>query len=336
MLVTFENIVVGPFNFKEVVQKFDLRHLLEAQSYIATLSDSTHSWRFPRTLDEMDYVSPLNPLYVYGVEKISEIIETWSSLFIRDGLLGVLYFFSHCPGPVSKDLVVFIHESFSDAVPEKWRKQVLLYKHCTRPLPSPMKEQDNKKQLLIKVSCDSLYWTKEETNKLTEDLVRTFEAISSYEKVYFLPISSSPFNLRDKESSFLFDLIEIFSKNVPEYNFLNWYKVQELQQLNGLEFVDLTKSKVLLSAANYSDLFLCSRGARPLRDFCLQGSPDSFVPIGPNFGVCVSTLDESRSFFGTTNFLEQFENHGVRIELKEGFDFLRSIRLPVPLEWLSL
>lgn len=333
MIVTFENIVVGSFNFNEVVRKFDLRHLLEAQSYIASLPDSTSSWRFPRTLDEMDYVSPLNPVYVYGVEKISEISETWSSLFIRDGLLGVLYFFYHCSEPTTDHQVVFIHRSFASVVPEKWKKQILLYRHCVRPLPSPFGEKNKRKQLLIKASCDLLYWEKEKTNELIEDLKRILESTGPVEKVYFLPISSSQFNTRDKESSSFFDLTEIFSKNIPGFSFLNWHKVQAFQLLNGLEFVDLMQSKTLLSADNYSNLFFCSRGARPLSIFCQKNSPETFVPVSPGFGVSVSSFEDINSFSKSTNILREFEKHKIKIDQKEAFHFLKYLCSPITLEW---
>lgn len=333
MLVTSEKNSNTFFNFNKVIQEFDLQSLLEAQSYIGSLVASSEAWRFSRSFDHMDYVSPLNPLYVYGVSDIAEIVENWSSLFIRDGLLGVLYFFSKFPTPALSELKVFVHENFSSVVPDEWRGQTLLYRHCVGPRPLMLKDNSIRKKLLLKMDFDSLYWNKNAIEKLPKVLNRIFEVSGTFSEIHLLS-TSSQIDFKDKESSLFFELVTILNRNIPEFSFLNWHKLQTLQNMNEFEFVDLSSAKLILSADSYIDLFLCSKGARPNKTLFHMKMADNFIPFAPGLGISLSSFAEAN--FERSDLLKEMNDHDIKPSLKEGYEFLNANFPPMEKKWGSL
>lgn len=72
------------------------------------------------------YASPLNPIFLLDLQKLSSFSEKESWL-IRDGLLPLLWFFVNNPEPGRFKSTLRIHADFERFIPDAWRPQVELY-----------------------------------------------------------------------------------------------------------------------------------------------------------------------------------------------------------------
>jgi len=100
--------------------------LIKSWSAKPLSSNTTNSmWRyFPLT---EKYYFELNPSFVFDYRNIEDMLE-YPYIQLRDGFLGLAYFFLVNPRPIDKSSTVFlVPKKFESLVPEFWKERVLLY-----------------------------------------------------------------------------------------------------------------------------------------------------------------------------------------------------------------
>jgi len=111
----------------EHLKEFSEEELLIKRWDIKPTSEAIHQAMYRKYPLNEKYFFELNPSFVYEYPSI-EAMLTFPFIMLRDGFLGLYYFFLKNPVlPKKSETIFLIPSKFSEIIPKSWKDNVLLY-----------------------------------------------------------------------------------------------------------------------------------------------------------------------------------------------------------------
>lgn len=189
---------------------FEKKDLLIKSWHTKSLSPETNAimWRYYPLTER--YFFELNPSFVCDYKDINEMND-YPFVMLRDGFLGISYFFLKNPKPLEKGHTLFlIPKKFETLVPTYWKEKVMLYSfEFQEENPGPFDNAYTYGQISPETFISTDYVT------ITTDLYADFK---SYRNYFLTPFRSTTFFEKFNNSAYTrtvtSNILNLFGHNV--------------------------------------------------------------------------------------------------------------------------
>lgn len=238
------------------------------------LSQATRnlSWRYMPSFER--YYFELNPSFIIDYSSLTHM-STYPFVMLRDGYLGIYFFFLRNPKPLEKMETVFlIPKKFESLIPTLWEKHILTYDFSYNT------KESTKKKALIYGPMSSENFIDESVADKLERLVpknNSLSLISMVKERYFFE--------NENETNFMVEALKkLFQldkdiKVAKEFKILDWNHID-----SNTNIINIDTDNFLI----YSDFtthFLASKGAHLLHQEISKDKPIKTINLSPYHSI---------------------------------------------------
>jgi len=187
-----------------------------------------------------DYYSKLNPIFLYQIHDLG-LFSYAPNWLLRDGLVGLLWFFKKNPKPPPKwKSCLLVHSSLVRYVPPLWRKFVGSYR-----LKTQVSSCLERRCLLLTGLVTEAFCSLESLNVQIEKIAAHLDSAGKRKKKVFSFLLVKPNVLGGDECSqfvceYLLKIQKVFGPEISPINWNQWLRLESFQEFDIVDFNDYT------------------------------------------------------------------------------------------------
>ncbi len=254
-----------------------------------------------------DYFLELNPSFITQYKNLDNIAE-YPVVMLRDGFLGIFYFFVKNPKPYKELKTLFlIPKKFSSLVPKFWKENVLFYSikniHQSHPI--------NHVYIYGALTSDNfIFNTIAQSVEKISSLIPTkarVSLMSTFKHQYF-------FEYKNEIEYALSFLKEMYKKRGFDLECIDEYKTEIYESADqSCGFINIDDDHFIIND-DYLSHYFSSRGASSLREnSAIEENVIKTIKLSPYHSLYLETADEKAFTFNIIEEMVKLKLHSIPI-----------------------
>jgi hypothetical protein len=212
----------------------------------------------------LNYFSTLRPLFLHQL-KSPDVLDYFSYVQIRDGLLNLMYFFYRWRKPLTGNTLLLIPSHFRKYVPEEWQNNVALYSLCPKESNEEAVRKSEKIYFIVSI-LDSRHFTTDYLLKKIQEIKKIYGHRWNEIQINLLSLGANiPTDISDffdEKMKYQYEVYKTIINVLPgNVRHVTWGDLTN-EGLEGSVFFDFNECDFYYSDS-YVRYYLLSRGAVP-------------------------------------------------------------------------